>query len=115
MVGYNGKNYIFNVPEICKFFMYSDGTEFKEKEVTDGFEKAEGEDGEMILVSKIIRESRTPGSGAIDNIKYDFIKLLISQVMAGNTSNLQDPGFIITMDTLINYNFLIEYNKEDNE
>mgnify|MGYP003311366673 CR=1 FL=1 len=116
MVTIGDKIYAFDVDEIFKFITRSDTGEAKETEIVNNYEV----DSKQIpaLLSKSIRELTTPGSPQIDNIKYDFIKTLIVELITLDDANLRIDeidevpfGTKLVVNTLIRKGFLIEISE----
>ena len=75
----NNKYYI-NIDEVFRLVSHSDRTERKETEITDAYEY-DSENCKLNPVNKMVREIKTPSDPQIDNIRYDFIKFLISEII----------------------------------
>jgi hypothetical protein len=104
----DGKKYIIDIDRVFDVVLKSDKTERREQEITDGYDSSEG-DTSLRQVSKMVREVKTKGDSSSDNVRYDFIRLLLMQILEeeGDESNLS-LGTELAIDSLINYNVLKE-------
>lgn len=98
-ISVEGKQYRINVSKLFELVSISDKSEKREQEITDGYDYNNG-DGTMHPVSKMIREIKTKGNTNIDNIRYDFFKMLLVPV-------LQENGIVLDFGTSICFNTLI--------
>jgi hypothetical protein len=109
MIELAGKTYYINIDELFKLIEYSNKTETKEQEITDGYEYDEDEK-KLTAVSKMVREIKTPADSQTDNIRYDFIKMMIGQIISSE-ENVLDFGTEICFNTLIKKGILVELKK----
>lgn len=111
MISIGGKIYALNLKKIFEFINYSDKNNSREKEITDAYEKND-EDGSLDCTSKVVREIITPANSQIDNIKYDFIKMLIGQLLTyeGGELPTETFGTVLALNTLISEELLVEIN-----
>ena len=103
----NEKKYFINFDAVFDLIEYSSKNERVETEITDGYEVSEN-DKTLSQVSKIVRESKYPPESQRDNIRYDFVKYLISIVIE-NEDAMPDVGTEICIATLIKHGILVEY------
>ena len=75
----DGRKWGVDVDKFTKKCLTSDNEKSKDTEITEGYEK--NEDGDMIQVSKIIREVNSQGNMQNDTIRYDLIKTLLNVVL----------------------------------
>ena len=119
MISIQDKKYCLDINRISDFVNYSDSHLAKESEIIDTY----GINNDAVttnykgidVVSKSIREVTTQGNVQLDNIRYDLIKTLITQVMSfdydENKHKNEIPfGLEIALNTLIKEGFLIEIN-----
>ena len=106
----NDKYYI-NIDEVFRLVSHSDRTERKETEITDGYEY-DSENCSLNPVSKMVREIKTPSDPQIDNIRYDFIKFLINEIIDTKYEDF-DIGTNIVLNTLIKNGILVKVKAED--
>ena len=119
MISIQDKKYCLDINRISDFVNYSDSHLAKESEIIDTY----GINNDAVttnykgidVVSKSIREVTTQGNVQLDNIRYDLIKTLITQIMGfdydENKYKNEIPfGLEIALNTLIKEGFLIEIN-----
>lgn len=119
MINIQDKKYCLDINRISDFVNYSDSHLAKESEIIDTY----GINNDVVttnykgidVVSKSIREVTTQGNVQLDNIRYDLIKTLITQIMGfdydENKHKNEIPfGLEIALNTLIKEGFLIEIN-----
>ena len=93
--------------DIAKFTMYcltSDSEKSKDTEVTEGYEKSES--GDMVQVSKIIREVNSQGNTQNDTIRYDLIKTLLNVILEKKVMNFGS----LEKETQFDFSFNIAFN-----
>lgn len=107
------KNYGFDLKKIISFI--SNSKENKETEILDNYD-SDNDAGEIKLVSKQIRESKSNGLTQIETLKYDMVKMLMSILLdtdiTTNTDNIEefDLGTSLAFNTLLNEGFIFEIN-----
>ena len=118
MISIQDKKYCLDINRISDFVNYSDSHLAKESEIIDTY----GINNDVVttnykgidVVSKSIREVTTQGNVQLDNIRYDLIKTLITQIMGfdydENNLNEKDYPKNPSLNTLIKEGFLIEIN-----
>ena len=103
-----------DVDKFTKYCLTSDNEKSKDTEITEGYEK--NDNGDMIQVSKIIREVNSQGNMQNDTIRYDLIKTLLSVVLDkkvmsfGNLDNELkfDFSFNLAFSTLLKTGIIYE-------
>lgn len=121
MIEINGKNYYININKVFEIVEYSDKTEKREQEITDGYELVEvsGKNGKptgeqkLSPISKLVREIKGPADSQIDNLRYDFLKMLIASVISYEEEAI-DFGTAICINSLVNSGILVEIENNDN-
>lgn len=112
-----GKHYYIDIERVANFANHSDTHKLVEREIVDNYEKQKASDGTSHLdnISKTVREISSQGNTNMDNIKYDLLKLFISQLIAYGTYDTEEDddtipfGIALCMNTLIKEKILIEY------
>jgi hypothetical protein len=82
--------------------------------VTEGYEKSDT--GDMVQVSKIIREVNSQGNTQNDTIRYDLIKTLLSVILDKKVMNFgslenevqYDFSFNVAFNTLVKEGIIYE-------
>ena len=74
-----------DIEKFTKYCLTSDSEKSKDTEVTEGYEKSDT--GDMVQVSKIIREVNSQGNTQNDTIRYDLIKTLLSVILDKKVMN----------------------------
>ena len=105
----DGTKYFFNLTVIFEYINTREKTG-KEKEIIDSYEMSNTTD-ELTLSSKVVREMVAPNDTQFDNIKYDLVKLLITELITFkekeyNIDNMP-LGLRIIFNTMVKYGFLI--------
>lgn len=105
----SGSTYYLNVDAIMKWCLSSSSNTYKESEINEGYDM--NDDGDIQLVSKVIRETKTSNSQD-DTIRYDFIKLILNPILTGEIceeTDIQNSfSFKVLINTLMEMNFLIK-------
>lgn len=102
--------YVLDLKAILNFINFSDSHNSKESEIIDRYEKDDNKT--LSVAEKTIREITSVGNTQMDNISYDLIKILITQVLSYGydleTNSLTNTpfGFDIAFNTLINEKLL---------
>ena len=103
----NSEKYYLDIDAIIKWVLSSSNS-IKENEINEGYDI--NDDGDLQLVSKVIREAKSTNSQD-DTIKYDFIKLILTPFL-GEITTLDDINlnlsYNILFNTLIQMKFLIK-------
>lgn len=107
MIDLNGKKYYIDIKKVFEMIEYSTKNERKETEITDGYEFDEDEK-KLTQISKIVHESKFPPESQTDNIRYDFLKMLVG-VVIGNEEPIPDVGTEICFYSLIKQGILVEW------
>ena len=95
--------YYLDVDSIINWVLSSSDGQLKETEINEGYDT--NEDGDIQMVSKVIRESKTNNTQN-DTIRYDFVKLLLSPIFNGDFEN--NGKYNILLNTLQKKGFLIK-------
>lgn len=111
MLDIGGTKYYINIDEVFRLVSYSDRVERKETEITDGYEY-DSINSTLNPVNKVVREIKSPADPQLDNIRYDFIKFLINEVVTTKYEDF-DMGTNIVFFTLIKKGILVEVKSED--
>lgn len=102
----DSEKYYLDIDAIIKWVLSSSNS-IKENEINEGYDI--NDDGDLQLVSKVIREAKSTNSQD-DTIKYDFIKLILTPFL-GEITTLDDINlnlsYNILFNTLIQMKFLI--------
>lgn len=108
LIEFQGKKYCLDIDAIMKWCLNSNNTPSKETEINEGYDT--NDEGELVMLTKVIRESKV-SNVQDDTIRYDFLKLLLSPFL-GEIMTTEDitENFSYTMlfNTLINMRFLVE-------
>ena len=103
----NSEKYYLDIDAIIKWVLSSSNS-IKENEINEGYDI--NDDGDLQLVSKVIREAKSTNSQD-DTIKYDFIKLILTPFL-GEITTFDDINlnlsYNILFNTLIQMKFLIK-------
>ena len=75
----DGTEYYFNTKRIFEFITRRAEKTEKEKEVVDSYEY--GDESDVKLTTKVVRELTTPTETQYDTIKYDLLKTFIIQII----------------------------------
>lgn len=102
MIEIDNEIYYLDINSIIKWVLNSSSKQVKELEINEGYDI--NEEGDMELVTKIIRELKSTNNQD-DTIRYDFIKLLINPFL-GEINNKEDFKYNFSYSLL--YNTLIE-------
>lgn len=97
--------YYLDVDTIINWVFSSSDEQLKETEINEGYDT--NEDGDIQMVSKVIRESKSNNTQN-DTIRYDFIKLLLTPIINGDLNNNQNLAYNILLNTLQKKGFLIK-------
>lgn len=103
-----------DIDKFTSMCLTSDNERSKDTEITEGYEKSDG--GDMVQVSKIIREVNSQGNMQNDTIRYDLVKTLLGvlldkKVMSfGSLENeaQYDFSFNIAFNTLLKAGIIYE-------
>ena len=106
MLDIEGKQYTINLNNLFNYVTMPSKQSRREQEITDGYDLSSG-DG-MKQVSKIIREVNSKGDATQESYRYDFLRILLSQVLDIENASEITFGDEITIATLIKYNILEE-------
>lgn len=113
IINISNEEYYLDIDAIIKWCLSSSNMPFKESEINEGYDL--NDEGDIQLVSKVIRETKTNNSQD-DTIRYDFIKLLLAPFLSGEISNektINDNfSYKIIFNSLIEMKFLIKINKK---
>ena len=93
-----------DIEKFTKYCLTSDSEKSKDTEVTEGYEKSES--GDMVQVSKIIREVNSQGNTQNDTIRYDLIKTLLSVILDKKVMNFGS----LEKETQFDFSFNIAFN-----
>lgn len=103
----DSEKYYLDIDAIIKWVLSSSNS-IKENEINEGYDI--NDDGDLQLVSKVIREAKSTNSQD-DTIKYDFIKLILTPFL-GEITTFDDINlnlsYNILFNTLIQMKFLIK-------
>ena len=103
----DSEKYYLDIDAIIKWVLSSSNS-IKENEINEGYDI--NDDGDLQLVSKVIREAKSTNSQD-DTIKYDFIKLILTPFL-GEITTFDDINlnlsYYIFFNTLIQMKFLIK-------
>lgn len=112
LISISGKKYYLDVDAIMNWCLASSTNPVKEIEINEGYDT--NEDGDIQMMSKVVRELKT-GNSQDDTIRYDFFKLLVTPFISDEIltlSNIQDNfSYTLLFNTLINKGFLVEINE----
>mgnify|MGYP003541359189 CR=1 FL=1 len=84
MLNIEGKQFTINLDNLFNYIIRPSKQDKREQEITDGYDLSSG-DG-MKQVSKIIREVKSKGDTNQESCRYDFLRILLSQVLDIETS-----------------------------
>lgn len=93
-----------DIEKFTKYCLTSDSEKSKDTEVTEGYEKSDS--GDMVQVSKIIREVNSQGNTQNDTIRYDLIKTLLSVILDKKVMNFGS----LEKETQFDFSFNIAFN-----
>ena len=110
MINIGNVKYYINIDEVFRLVSHSDRTERKETEITDAYEY-DSENCKLSPVNKMVREIKSPSDPQTDNIRYDFIKFLISEIIDTKYEDF-DFGSNIVFNTLIKKGILVKVKTE---
>lgn len=102
-----GKTYQLDMDAITNWCLSTSGP-FKETEINEGYDMSG--DGEMKMISKVVRELKTSKSQD-DTIKYDLVKMFLLPFLSSvKDINEIENNFSHTLlfNTLVKMKFLIE-------
>lgn len=106
MLNIEGKQFTINLDNLFNYIIRPSKQDKREQEITDGYDLSSG-DG-MKQVSKIIREVKSKGDTSQESCRYDFLRILLSQVLDIENSSEVAFGDELAIATLIKYNILEE-------
>ena len=108
MITFEGETYYLDIDAIMKWCLNSNNTPTKETEINEGYDT--NDDGELVMLTKVIRESKA-GNIQDDTVRYDFIKILLTPFL-GEVMTMEDItesfSYTILFNTLIKMGFLVE-------
>ena len=112
------KEWYVDVGRLEELCFKSENENGSSTEITEGYEKPEGEDA-LKPVNKIIREIKTTGNSQNDTMRYDLYKMFLAIVLNKDEivygSAEEDAkrffNFNIAFHTLVKYGILKELNK----
>lgn len=107
----DGDEYYFDIDAIMKWCLTSSTNPLKETEINEGYDT--DDEGDLKMMTKVVRESKTPNSQD-DTVRYDFVKMLISPFFGDIIDNddiENNFSFKIIFNTLLENKFLIKINK----
>lgn len=103
------EEYFLDINAIIKWCLSSSNTPFKESEINEGYDI--NDEGDIQLISKVIRETKTNNSQD-DTIRYDFIKLLLHPFLCGeiyeNKDVINNFSYNLIFNSLVEMKFLIK-------
>lgn len=105
MIEISGKKYYLDIDAIIKWCLSPSNNTVKESEINEGYDS--DEDGDIHLVSKVVRELKTNNTQD-DTIRYDFIKLLLSPIYNGYFESNDSFSYKLLFNTLIKMKFLVK-------
>lgn len=105
MLNIDGKQFTINLDNLFNYIVRPSKQDKREQEITDGYDLSE--EG-MKQVSKIIREVKSKGDANQESCRYDFLRILISQILDIETPTETTFGDELAIATLIQYNILEE-------
>lgn len=108
MIEYNGVAYVLNIRKVFEIMSEGTNNDTKEQELTDGYELVSDRDEGLTLTSRIVHEIKAPADVQVNTIKYDFLKIIIGQVLDIEDWNAHTFGDEIAMNTLITEGILQE-------
>lgn len=106
MIDINGKNYIINMEKLFDFVMKPSKGNRTEQEITDGYDV--NEEGTLSPVSKVVREIKSKGDQTEESYRYDFIRILIAQLLEVENSEDFVFGDELALVTLMRYKIIQE-------
>lgn len=103
-----------DIDKFTSMCLTSDNERSKDTEITEGYEKSDG--GDMVQVSKIIREVNSQGNMQNDTIRYDLVKTLLGVLLDKKVMNFgsleneaqYDFSFNIAFNTLLKAGIIYE-------
>lgn len=101
-------NYYIDLDYLFDYISVSQKCDGKENEIIDTYEFV---DDVMIQTGKTLHEVRTNGNVQIDNIRYDLIKYLLSNILEFQDDNELSFEKSLVFNTLIKKGII----KEENE
>ena len=108
--------YYINTQKLFEKVQLSSKKPVKESEITTGYDIKD--DGKLFgPTTKVVREITSRGDTFLDNLKYDFIKTLISYIIeAWDTEDITlKPGMQICLNTLVNDGIVVMSEVNDVE
>lgn len=110
----DGRKWSIDIDKFTKKCLTSDNEKSRDTEITEGYEK--NDDGNMVQISKIIREVNSQGNTQNDTIRYDLFKTLLSVILEkkimsfGTLENevMYDFSFNIAFNTLVKEGIIYE-------
>lgn len=112
LITFYGKTFYLDINKIMEWCLSSSTTPLKETEINEGYDT--NDEGDLTMVTKVVRESKTNNTQE-ENIKYDFIKLILMPFMGDICSYEKIEGnfsYALMLNTLIKMGFLVEINKK---
>lgn len=106
MLNIEGKQFTINLDKLFSYITIPSKQDRREQEITDGYDLSSGDS--MKQVSKIIREVTSKGDTGQESCRYDFLRILLSQVLDIENASELIFGDEIAIATLIKYNILEE-------
>lgn len=100
----DNRKWCVDVEKFTRYCLTSDNEKSKDTEITEGYER--NESGDMVQVSKIIREVNSQGNMQNDTIRYDLIKTLLSVVLEKKVMNFGS----LEKETTYDFSFNLAFN-----
>lgn len=114
LISISGKKYYLDVDAIMKWCLASTTNPFKEIEVNEGYDT--NEDGDMSMMSRVVRELKT-NNAQDDTIRYDFFKLIVTPFIGNEEIDFNEINdnfsYALLFNTLLNKGFLVEINERN--
>lgn len=114
LISISGKTYYFDIDAIMKWCLASSATPFNEVEINEGYDT--DNDGDMMIMSKVVRELKT-NNIQDDTIRYDFFKLIATPFIMNEEINLDEISnnfsYTLLFNTLLNKGFLVEISESN--
>lgn len=93
-----------DIDKFTKLCLTSDNERSKDTEITEGYEKTDG--GDMVQVTKVIREINSQGNMQNDTIRYDLLKTLLSVILDKKVMNFGS----LDKETQFDFSFNVAFN-----
>lgn len=107
-----GKKYAFDINALLKVCLISNEQNSREKEITNVYNIDGAEEDDLLtLTSKVERELKTDGNPQNDVIAWDFMKILIEDLINKKETEdrfTKDFSTSIVMNTLIKEKIIVE-------